>query len=68
MNTVLLTVLIGAGAMTLAFAMIGIRMIVLKNGEFRGTCSSNNPLLADKMGGTCSVCGGDLNKCENANA
>lgn len=54
--------------MTLAFAMIGIRMIVLKNGEFRGTCSSNNPLLADKMGGTCSVCGGDLNKCESANA
>lgn len=66
MNTVLLTVLIGAGAMTLAFGLIAIRMILLKDGEFRGTCSSNNPLLAEKMGGTCSVCGGDLTKCENA--
>ena len=64
----MLTILIGAGAMTLAFGMIAIRMIVLKNGEFRGTCSSNNPLLADKMGGTCSVCGGDLAKCDNANS
>lgn len=68
MNTVLLTVLIGAGAMTLAFALIGIRMILIKGGEFRGTCSSNNPLLVDKMGGSCSVCGGDLTKCESAQA
>ncbi|MBI3141635.1 MAG: hypothetical protein HYZ16_02285 [Bacteroidetes bacterium] len=66
METVFLTVIIGAGAMTLAFVLIGIRMVLLKNGEFRGTCSSNNPLLAEKMGGTCSVCGGDLAKCDNA--
>jgi hypothetical protein len=66
LETVFLTVIIGAGAMTLAFVLIGIRMVLLKNGEFRGTCSSNNPLLAEKMGGTCSVCGGDLAKCDNA--
>ena len=68
MNTVLITALIGGGAMTLAFALIGIRHWMIKGGEFRGTCSSNNPLLTDKLGGTCSVCGGDLNKCENASA
>lgn len=67
MNTVLLTVIIGGGAMLIAFGMIGIRMIFLKNGEFRGTCSSNNPLLADKTG-SCSVCGGDMSKCESKQA
>lgn len=60
-----MTILISAGFMTLAFAMIGIRMLLIKGGEFRGTCSSNNPLLADKTG-SCSVCGGDMSKCESA--
>ncbi|MGB0431632.1 MAG: hypothetical protein ACPGLV_14250 [Bacteroidia bacterium] len=68
MNTVLLTAIIGGGAMTLAFALIGIRHILIKGGEFRGTCSSNNPLLDEKLGSTCTVCGGDRNKCETANA
>lgn len=65
MSTTLLTIIIGGGFMALAFAMIGIRMLLLKDGEFRGTCSSNNPLLADKTG-NCSICGGDMNKCENS--
>lgn len=65
MNTIIATVIIGGGLMTLAFAMIGIRLLVLKNGEFKGTCSSNNPLLADKTG-SCTICGGDLSKCENS--
>ncbi|GAB4254159.1 MAG: hypothetical protein Kow0027_20100 [Saprospiraceae bacterium] len=29
---------------------------IIKKREFRGSCSSNNPMIADKFG-TCSVCG-----------
>lgn len=44
------------------FAFVGLSVILLnisyivKKREFRGTCSSNNPMLADKFG-SCSVCG-----------
>lgn len=38
-----------------SFALINIRHIVTGN-EFRGTCSTNNPFLKDKMG-ECGVCG-----------
>lgn len=62
-----LTIAVAAGFMVLAFAMIGIRMFLIKGGEFRGTCSSNNPLLVDKVG-NCSVCGGDMSKCESKSA
>ncbi|MFN3529000.1 MAG: membrane or secreted protein [Bacteroidia bacterium] len=41
--------------MLLGFAGLGIRMLVLKQGEFRGTCSSHNPLLAEK-GVDCATC------------
>jgi hypothetical protein len=52
LNTVLLTILI----MSIAFAMIATRIILVKNGEFRGICSSNNPMLKNAVG-ECSVCG-----------
>ena len=38
-----------------SFLMINIRHII-KGEEFRGTCSSNNPMLKDNFG-SCSVCG-----------
>jgi len=40
----------------LAFAGIAVKILFKKNGEFAGTCASNNPMLADGSG-TCSVCG-----------
>ena len=40
----------------LAFVMINISWFVKKR-EFRGTCATNNPMLADRFGGSCSVCG-----------
>ncbi|HHM21676.1 MAG TPA: hypothetical protein ENJ20_06590 [Bacteroidetes bacterium] len=43
------------GFFILAFALINIGFIVKKR-EFRGTCATNNPMVADKFG-TCSVCG-----------
>jgi hypothetical protein len=44
------------------FALIGIAFVLMSVGyifkkrEFRGSCASNNPMLADKFG-SCSVCG-----------
>ena len=52
LQTLLLTVaLLGLG-----FAGIAIKILVKKDGEFAGTCSSNNPLL-DNEDGSCSICG-----------
>jgi hypothetical protein len=48
--------LISIGLLGLAFAGIAIKIIFKKNGEFAGTCASNNPLL-QKEGESCSVCG-----------
>jgi hypothetical protein len=42
--------------MGLSFAMIATRIILVKDGEFRGTCASNNPMLKNEIG-ECSVCG-----------
>lgn len=39
----------------LSFIMINIRQI-LTGQEFRGTCSTNNPMIKDKFG-DCTVCG-----------
>jgi len=39
----------------LSFIMINIRHIVTGN-EFRGSCSSNNPMIKNTMG-DCTVCG-----------
>ena len=48
----------------LAFVLINIRHIVTGN-EFRGTCSSNNPMLENKIG-ACS-CGKQAGEsCKNA--
>lgn len=43
-------------------AIVGITFVLMnvsyifKKREFRGSCSSNNPMLSDKFG-SCSVCG-----------
>ncbi len=49
-------VLLSIGLLGLAFAGIAIKILAKKNGEFAGTCSSNNPLL-QKEGAVCGVCG-----------
>ena len=40
----------------LAFAGIALRILLVKGGEFRGTCATNNPMLTNEIG-ECSVCG-----------
>jgi len=44
------------GLLALAVAGIAIKILVKPNGEFSGTCASNNPMLRNEDGG-CSVCG-----------
>ena len=40
----------------LAFAGIAVKIIFKKNGQFAGTCASNNPMLQEEGGG-CGLCG-----------
>ena len=42
--------------MLLVVIFIAIRIIVLPEGEFRGSCSSNSPFI-QREGGSCPVCG-----------
>ncbi len=51
------------GAFALFFACLGVKIILLKNGKFSGSCSSMN-VTGD---GNCSICGrSDMSGCENA--
>ena len=49
-------ILLSVALLALAFAGIAIKIIVKKDGEFAGTCASNNPMLQEE-GVTCSLCG-----------
>ena len=50
---------------SLVFAGIGIKILLKKNGEFAGTCASQNPFL-NKEGESCSLCGAKPEeKCKN---
>lgn len=47
----------------LAIVGLAVRILLKKDGEFPGTCSSNNPLNDD---GSCSVCGASSKQsCQN---
>lgn len=35
---------------------LSLRILLVKGGEFRGTCATNNPMLRNKIG-DCEVCG-----------
>ena len=49
-------VLLAIGLLALGVAGIAIKILVKKDGEFAGTCSSNNPLFQNEDGG-CRFCG-----------
>ena len=44
------------GVLGVAMVLFAIRIIMVKGGEFHGTCATNNPMLKNKVG-DCSVCG-----------
>lgn len=47
----------------LAFLAIGIKIIMKKNGEFSGTCASQNPFLNKDE--ACGYCGKLPQECDN---
>lgn len=52
MPVVLLTI----GIFALFFVGLSVRIILKKDGEFKGTCASQNPYL-NKDGAACGFCG-----------
>jgi hypothetical protein len=56
MESLIPTLILTSVILMLVVAGIGIRILLLKNGEFRGSCSSNNPYM-QKEGVDCPVCG-----------
>lgn len=49
-------ILVSIGLLALAFGGIAIKIWAKKDGQFAGTCASNNPLLQEE-GATCGLCG-----------
>ena len=49
-------ILLSIGLIGIAFAGIAIKLLLEKDGEFAGTCASNNPMFQDDSG-SCSLCG-----------
>lgn len=64
MPTVLLTVLI----VGLVVVLLAVRILLVRGGEFVGTCASNNPYLRNEIG-ECPGCGkadeGEIASCEH---
>lgn len=52
----MMLIFLAIGLLGLAFAGLAIKILLKKNGEFSGTCASNNPMLREE-GATCGVCG-----------
>lgn len=48
--------LLTLGVFGLFFLLMSVRLLFVKNGEFRGTCATQSPFLA-KEGITCGYCG-----------
>lgn len=56
MGTTALTLLLGIALLGLGFAGIAVKIWAKKDGQFAGTCASNNPLVQAE-GGSCGFCG-----------
>ncbi len=50
------TFLLGIGFVALFFILMSVRLIFLKDGQFKGTCASQSPYL-NKEGAQCGYCG-----------
>lgn len=51
-----MVILLSIGLLALCFAGIAVKILVKKDGQFSGTCASNNPVL-NEDGEPCSFCG-----------
>ncbi len=50
------TVLLGIGFLAVFFILMSVRILFKRNGEFKGTCASQNPYL-NKGDQACGFCG-----------
>ncbi len=50
------TILLGIAFVAIFFLFMSVRLIFLKDGEFKGTCASQNPYL-NKEREACGYCG-----------
>ena len=50
------TIILSIFLIAICFIGICIKILIKKNGEFSGTCASNNPML-NKEGEVCGFCG-----------
>ena len=62
----MLTLFLTLGFVAAFFILMSVRLIFLKNGEFKGTCASQSPFL-NKEGATCGYCGREVGKGECGN-
>lgn len=63
-QTLLATLLFSVAIFGIFFLFVGVRVFFLKDGEMRGTCSSQSPFL-NKQGITCDLCGKPTSDCPN---
>lgn len=52
----MMTILLAIGIMAAFFALMSVRLLLVKNGEFKGTCATQSPALREN-GIDCAVCG-----------
>lgn len=57
------TVLLAIGFIALFFGLMSVRLIFIKDGQFKGTCASQNPYL-NKDGAACGFCGKKMDEGE----
>ncbi len=53
----IMTTLIVIGFIALFFILMSVRVLLKKDGKFKGTCASQNPFLAKEPGKPCGYCG-----------
>jgi hypothetical protein len=53
----IMTTLIVIVFIALFFALMSVRVLLKKDGKFKGTCASQNPYLAKEPGAPCAYCG-----------
>lgn len=52
----MITILLGIGLVAVFFVLMSVRLLFVKDGQFKGTCASQSPFL-NKEGATCGFCG-----------
>ena len=63
MNT---TIILSICLIAICFAGICVKILLQKDGQFSGTCASNNPFL-NQTGEKCSYCGAEADEvCKNS--